>query len=305
MKNFGRVLKIACQFRWTVVGTFTFSLLVAVLWGGYIGALYPVIQVAFQGRSLQAWIDDEIQTSETKIHGYEQKIVQTKQHLFDATAQNSSDLKGKLNQTEFDLLAEQKVLAARERIRPVIYRLFPNDPFQTVVVIVVCLVLATFFKGVFMFANSMCVARLEQHTTFELRRQFYQQALRLDLAAYGEERTSGMLSKFNTDISYTTSGLKNLFGSAVREPLKMLACLIGASIISWRLLVFSLLFAPIVALLIRKLAASIKRSNRRVLEEITQLYGVLSETFNGIQTVQPIPLSSVSEKSFTAWQENA
>ncbi|MDG2384621.1 MAG: ABC transporter ATP-binding protein [Pirellulaceae bacterium] len=298
MKNFGRVLKIACQFRWTVAGTFTFSLLVAVLWGGNIGALYPVIQVAFQGRSLQAWIDDEIQTSETTIDRYEKEIAQTKQQLFDATAQRTSELKGKLNQIEFDLTAEHRVLAARERIRPVIYRLFPNDPFQTVVVIVICLVFATFLKGIFMFANTMCVARLEQHTTFEIRRQFYHQALRLDLAAYGEERTSGMLSRFNTDISYATSGLKNLFGSAVREPLKMLACLIGASLISWRLLVFSLFFAPIVALLIRKLAGSIKRANRRVLEEITQLYGVLTETFNGIQTVQAYTLEQRERKKF-------
>ena len=135
---------------------------------------------------------------------------------------------------------------ARERMLPWIQRLLPDDPFRTVVTIVVVLVFATMIKGIFMFCNAMCVARLHQCVTYELRRRFYHQALRLDMSAFGEERTSGMLSRFNTDIGCLTSGLKNLFGSAIREPLKMLACLIGASLISWRLLVFSLLLAPLV-----------------------------------------------------------
>ena len=72
MKNFRRVLWIALRYRWTVAGTFFFSILVAILWGGNISALYPVIQVAFQGRSLQAWIGEEIEKSKEVILDHEQ-----------------------------------------------------------------------------------------------------------------------------------------------------------------------------------------------------------------------------------------
>ncbi|MEZ6117449.1 MAG: ABC transporter ATP-binding protein [Pirellulaceae bacterium] len=113
-----------------------------------------------------------------------------------------------------------------------------------------------------------------------------------------DKKTSGFVSEFNTDINCLTTGLRNLFGSAVREPLKMIACLIGASIISWRLLLFSLILSPVIGYAIRKLAGSIKRANRRILEEISQLYGVLSETFNGIQTVQAYTLESHERKRF-------
>ena len=165
-------------------------------------------------------------------------------------------------------------------------------------VIVALLILATIVKGVFIFASSMCVARLEQLVSFDLRRQFYHQALQMDLDAFGQERTSGLLSRFNADIGFLTAGIKNLFGSAIREPLKMIACLIGASLISWRLLVFSLILTPAIGFMMRKLASSIKRANRRVLEEITQLYGVLTETFNGIQTVQAYTLEQRERRKF-------
>jgi ATP-binding cassette, subfamily B, bacterial MsbA len=64
------------------------------------------------------------------------------------------------------------------------------------------------------------------------------------------------------------------------------------------LVVFSLVLTPLIGLTIRKLAGAIKRANRRVLEEITQLYGVLSETFNGIQTVQAYTLEGHEQKKF-------
>jgi ATP-binding cassette, subfamily B, bacterial MsbA len=289
MNNFGRALKSALRYRWTVAGTFLFSCLVAVLWGGNIGALYPVIQVAFQGRSLQAWMDEEIERSESLIDDLQQRRAELERQAAEGS---------ELLQLRHRIDAERQALETRRWLAPYAHRWLPNDPFRTVAAIVFALIVATIIKGLFIFANAMCVARLEQRVTFDLRRKFYHQALRMDLDAFGQERTSGMLSRFNADIGFLTSGLRNLFGSAIREPLKMVACLIGASFISWRLLVFSLLLTPLIALMIRKLAGSIKRANRRVLEEITQLYGVLTETFNGIQTVQAYTLEQHERKKF-------
>jgi ATP-binding cassette subfamily B protein/subfamily B ATP-binding cassette protein MsbA len=144
----------------------------------------------------------------------------------------------------------------------------------------------------------MLVADLEQRLTFDLRRAFFHRALRMDQAAFGDERTSGLLSRFHADIGFVTAGQKALFGSAMREPLKMLACLLGASLISWRLLVFSLLLTPLTAFLIRRLALSIKRANRRSLEEFSHLFGVLTEAFNGIETVQAFTLEPFQRSKF-------
>jgi ATP-binding cassette subfamily B protein/subfamily B ATP-binding cassette protein MsbA len=292
MMNFGRALRMTLRYRGTVAATFLLSTLIAVFWGGNIGALYPVIQIAFQDQSLQAWLDDEIGESQQAIRTMQQQIAQFPR----AAADPSTSAERK--RLEFRIQAEKRALATRQTIKPWVDRLLPHDPFRTVAVIVAALVVATAIKGTFVYLNAMCVARLEQLVTFDIRRQFYRQAIRLDLTAFGEERTSGLLSRFNSDIGYLTAGLKNLFGSAVREPLKMTACLVGASFISWRLLAFSLLLTPLVGFLIRKLASSIKRANRRVLEEVAQLYAVLSETFNGIQTVQAYTLERQERLKF-------
>ena len=287
MQNYWRAIRIALQYRWTIVGAIACSLMVAVLWGGSIGALYPVLQVAVNDQSLQEWSTEQLAESKAEL-----KAKQTESQQGNLTEREKLSIQNAIT-------VEQKTLATRQRIHWLVHRSWmPKAPFRTVFAIVVILVVATAVKGIFIFGNLMFVAQLEQRVTYDLRRQFFHRALRLDLDAFVEERTSGLLSRFNADIRFVAEGIRSLFGNGIREPLKMVACLIGASMISPRLLFFSLILTPIVGLLIRKLAGSIKRANRRVLEEITQLYGVLTETFNGIQTVQAYTLEQSERAKF-------
>ncbi|MFC1758802.1 ABC transporter transmembrane domain-containing protein [Planctomycetota bacterium] len=268
MQNYWRAVRIALQYRWTITGAIACSLVVAVLWGGSIGALYPVLQVAVHDKSLQEWSAEQLAESEASLASQRRMLQQ--QGLGERDQHSIQDA----------INSEQKTLATLQKIDWFVNRPWmPSAPFRTVFAIVVVLVVATAVKGLFIFGNLMFVAQLEQRVTYDLRRQFFHRALRLDLDAFVEERTSGLLSRFNADIRFVAEGVRNLFGNGIREPLKMAACLVGASIISPRLLVFSLILTPVVGLLIRRLAGSIKRANRRVLEEITQLYGVLTETF--------------------------
>ena len=296
MNNFGRALKLTLRHRGAVAGTLICSLLVAALWGGNIGALYPVIQVAFQGRSLQAWIGSEVESSQEAVKTLETRVEAARQSL--AIRPDDRSAKHELSLAEYDLNVERRSLSARKTLLPWIERWLPADPFQTVATIVCALIVATIIKGIMMYLNAMFVAELEQRVAYDLRRLFYHRALKMDLSEFGEERTSGLLSHFNNDIGFLTAVLKNLFGSAVREPMKMVACLSAASLISWRLLLFSLVLTPLIGFFIQRLAGSIKRANRRVLEEVTQLYSVLTETFNGIQTVQAYTLEQQERKKF-------
>ena len=60
MNNFARVVRLALHYRLTVATAFLSALVVAGLWGGNIGAVYPFMKVAFEGKSLQQWVGDEI-----------------------------------------------------------------------------------------------------------------------------------------------------------------------------------------------------------------------------------------------------
>ncbi len=196
------------------------------------------------------------------------------------------------------LQAEQAASATVRWLKPWIDRYLPADPFQTIVWIVVALMVATTVKDSFLFANHMLVERLVQMVAYDVRKQLYHHMLRMDLGEFGEQRSGTMMSRFNVDLNYLSTGLNFLFGRAVLEPLKGLACLIGAAFICWRLLLFSLILAPLAGFLIRSIARSIKRANRRAMEENAQLMGVLSEAFNGMQTVKAFTMEKYERNRF-------
>ena len=55
MKNFLRALRMAGQY-WPALGcAMLCSICVATLWGANIAALFPILEVTLQGKSLQTW----------------------------------------------------------------------------------------------------------------------------------------------------------------------------------------------------------------------------------------------------------
>src|SRR5262249_413296 len=82
------------------------------------------------------------------------------------------------------------------------------------------------------------------------------------------------------------NGVNVLCGRMILEPLKMLACLAGAAYICWKLLLVSLLVAPIAAYIMVRLTKSMRKAHRKAMEEMGFLFTLLSETLTNIQTVK-------------------
>ena len=298
MNSFVRALKLAFRYRLTLVGVLLSSLMVALFWCGNISAVYPVLKVCIHGESLQTWVNKEIAHAEKTSAELRQKI-----ETLEASKDAQSEVEG--SKAEFEIVSlqdrltsERRALAISRWLQPCIHHCLPSDPFQTILAIVAALMVATVLKDFFVFSNNMLVQRVVQLVGFDLRKELYHHALRMDLSEFGEQRTGAMMARFNVDISFLSRGLACLFGRALLEPLKGLACLAVAAFICWRLLLFSLILTPIAALLIRTLAGSIKRANRRALEENTQLMGVLSEAFTGMQTVKAFTMEQYERGRF-------
>ncbi len=283
-----RTLRFILRYKATLVASTACAILVALLWGANIGGIYPVIEVIFRGQSLQKWVANDIAKAEAAIADIDKELA--------ALPENGAAIPDPQTTTplrEFDresLLnrraAEQAFLEGRRWLEPYIQQYLPDDPFQTLVVVMMVLLAGTLLKNVFLVLDTILVDRLTMLAMSHLRKKFFRRTLRLDLAHFGENNTSELLSRFTNDSDALYCGVQTLLGRAIREPLKMIACLAGAAWVSWQLLLFSLLCAPLMGYLVSRLAKSLKRANRRIMEEITQLYGILGEVFSTIKVVQ-------------------
>lgn len=286
MKNFVRAVRIALRYRFTIIGSFLCALLIAALWGANIGAMYPLVEVSFRSSSMREWIAEEIAASQAVITRQEDALTELRRRQPLAEAAEQRELERQITFEHSRLQAERDALARSLWLQPYIERFTPTKPFHTVLWIVVALLVSTAVKGACIIGHMMLSARLLERVKLDLRGQFFQHTLRSDIQRVHQEGTSRLMTHFSNDIEQISCAVNFLFGPAVREPLKAAACLFGAAMICWRLLVLSLLIAPLAAFLVHRLARSIKRANRRMLEEVTALNQVAFESFNGLSTVQ-------------------
>ncbi|MCD4726313.1 MAG: ABC transporter ATP-binding protein/permease [Pirellulales bacterium] len=288
--NFGRVVRMAIRYKLTFAASILSALVVAVFWVANIGTIYPVVEVIFEDQSMQQWIDLKIEENQTAIATKSAEATELREQLMAIGAagdpQQRKDIQSDIANLETALTSAGATLRGCKIAKPYIDDYLPESPFQTLLVITGLLVVGTLIKDVFLVINGVLVARMAQLATFDLRKLFYRRTLRMDLAAFTEDGTADLMSRFTNDMTQVASGLESLFGRLVREPLKMFACLAAAAFICWRLLLLTMIITPIAVFAIRWLAKMLKRANRRAMEEMALIYATLEETFRSIKIVK-------------------
>ena len=293
MKYYIRALKMALKYKWSLVTAIFCSIMVAILWGANIGAVYPFVEVVFERNSLHDWVDNQVSNSEQKIESLKTEI---------------GDLRGQANLSPDDdklvKIKEKQVGDYQSRIAwlnhygPTIKQYTPKEPFSTLVLLVSILLIGTVLKGLFLIGNMVLVARVGQRAVLDLQNTFFKNTLHQDLKTFEERGTGDLVGRIRGETGVIGNAITTLFGKTLREPFKMFACLLGAAIINWRLLVFSLLIAPVAAFCLIKLSQSIKRANKRAVEESAKLMNRLFQALTYVRIVKSHNMESHERNQF-------
>jgi ATP-binding cassette subfamily B protein/subfamily B ATP-binding cassette protein MsbA len=286
MNNFLRVVRITLQRRWTFVAAIACSIGVAVLWGANLGLIKPVIEIVFADKPPHVWADDRVADAHAKVRKSQDEIDKINRELAAAPANQQGSLKVKLGRLEERKHLEARGVQFAEFMRPLVHQYLPNNTFFTLALFIGLLVITTLVKDAMLVGNLVFVERLTQLAMLDVRNQLFRKVLKMELAHFGEGHSSHLMHRINSDVNCAFNGVNAICGRMILEPLKMIVCLAGAAFICWRLLIVSLLVAPLAAYVMVRFTQSLRKANRRAMEEMGSLYTVLSETLTNIQTVK-------------------
>ena len=116
MKNFARAVRLTLPHRMTLIAVFLTALLGGVLWGANIGAVGPFVEVIIHGRSIPAWIDEEIKETRTTIAELQASIDQLEQQLVRLADGEKKQTERELASSKRRLVAEQSTDSYREQV---------------------------------------------------------------------------------------------------------------------------------------------------------------------------------------------
>jgi ATP-binding cassette subfamily B protein/subfamily B ATP-binding cassette protein MsbA len=298
MNHFSRVLAITLRHRLTVAASLCCSLAVAFLWVANLTPLYWVVDVVMLNKNVPQWIEENQATRGQRLAALDEESNRRRNELAAAAPADRQDLERRIA----SLAAErQRVQTQYDRwqwAKPYADRYLPRSPFKTLRIVCYWVVIGTLLKSTLQVAGAYFTSRIGHLTAFELRKEFYRRTLRLDLATFRETTSGDLMNRFTTNVQTAALGAQNVYGSVIREPLKMIGCLAGAAFVSWRLLLLTAVFTPLAGYAIRWLARALKRANRRALEELSQLYDRLEETFAGLKVIKAFTRESFERSRF-------
>lgn len=301
MKNLGRALRMALKYRWSLCGSFFCSIMVALCWGANLGAVYPFVEVVLNdGKTIHEWAAQRLTSAETDIQVATGELEELKAQI--ANLADDSDEETRLSREiarKRSFIGDQESrIAQTESLVPYIERYCPNTPFKTLVYIICFLLIATFFRGIFLAGNMYLIARVSKRTVLDLQNQVFRNVLGMESKETGVKGTGDLISRIRGESGAIGKAVNTLFGKTIREPLKMFACIAGAAYMNWRLLIFSCLVAPLALYCMYSLARLTKRANKRALEESARLLNRLYQALSYSRIVKAFSMENHERQRF-------
>ena len=291
MQSLARLIPFLWPHRRRFALSVVFGLFVAVLWGGNLTAVLPIVKVLFEEESLHESVKNSIDSYAAEIVAIEGSLEEVENNIADLKNQGQAGEKALVEQLQSRASREARLSDARWNhytmtwVQLHVMPWVPTNQFQAFTWILVLFLVATAVKGLFIFIQDVLVGSVVELVVMSIRKQCFRRVLMLDYQSLSADGTADLMSRFTNDIQQMSFGLGLLGGRLVREPLKALICIVLAMMVNWRLTLLSMLFVPILGWVFYQYGKMLKRASRRMLESMSRIYKVLEETFVGIKVV--------------------
>jgi len=288
MKNFWKAIRDSLQHAPAIALATLCSVGIAMIWSSNIGALYPVIDMTLKGESMQSWMEKSIEEYQTKLAALE---TQREQAIAADPAAETKALNSQIKNARASKAWQAYGLGWANAC-------LPRDPFQTICTIMGLLVISTLIKHGLMLANDLLIGHVSTSIVRGLRMRVFDVALSMDKKTFQTYGTSGLLAAITQAAEGLSAGLMALFGAAIREPLRVIACLALACVISPRLLLLSVILAPLLIGVVLYFNRKIRSIASSIISRNAGFHEVLLEALNNVFTVQAFTMEQQENDRF-------
>ncbi len=183
------------------------------------------------------------------------------------------------------------------KISAFIFSLLGSEKTKLVVSIPLTFVVLYFINGIVRYFHFFLVRYVGEKMGVDIRKKLQQKYLDLSIGFHSDTRGGEMINKTLNDVLILQQGLY-LFVDFVREPFLATLLLGNLLLLDWKLTLYTLISAPVFALVIRKTGRSLKKYGYRSQESLDTLTSTLKETFDGVKIIQSFGLEGRMRERF-------
>ena len=148
------------------------------------------------------------------------------------------------------------------------------------------LIMSNVLSNLFRYLGSMTVETLRTRTLQNMRNSMFESTMAMNVGYFSEQRKGDIMSKITSDVSVVQFCITNTLQVAFREPFLIIGYCVMMVKISWELTVFSILYLPVVGLIIGSIVKRLRHPAQRGQERMGDLVSVMEESLTGVKAVK-------------------
>ncbi len=250
--DFWRACRFLGPYRKIVAISVVCAFFVGLISTGGLAAMLPILNVLVKGETIQSWVDRQITEHEPGI---------------------------KLPEGAGTLPMKWRVahdLASR----------LPTHPVKAIGVVFAIIAGLAIVSNAIRFFQEYLSDKSAISAVNDIRKRLYDHVLHIPMTFFGLRGTSDVTSRLVQDSQNLQDGFKTILGQSIQEPIRAVFYFGLALVLSWKLTLLIVLFAPLMAVVIKKFGKKMRRASRAALQRSASMLGQIEGTLVGIRVVK-------------------
>ena len=175
---------------------------------------------------------------------------------------------------------------------------------NVLILLAVVLIVMNLFSNLFRYLGGYTVENMRVTTIQRLRNAMFDSVIGKDVGYFAGQRKGDIISRITSDAVVVQYCITNTLQVAFREPFLIIGYLILMLNISWKLALFSVLFLPLVGLIIGNIVKKLRRPAGQSQQRMGELVSVLDESLGGIKIVKTYTATEYIKEKFHSLNQN-
>lgn len=175
---------------------------------------------------------------------------------------------------------------------------------NVLILLAVVLIVMNLFSNLFRYLGGYTVENMRVTTIQRLRNAMFDSVIGKDVGYFAGQRKGDIISRITSDAVVVQYCITNTLQVAFREPFLIIGYLVLMLNISWKLALFSVLFLPLVGLIIGNIVKKLRRPAGQSQQRMGELVSVLDESLGGIKIVKTYTATEYIKEKFHSLNQN-
>ena len=172
------------------------------------------------------------------------------------------------------------------------------DPRNILMLLAIVAVIVSFLSNLFRYLGSWTIETMRARTLQRMRNEMFSRVMDMNVGYFSEQRKGDIISKITSDIGVVQFCITNTLQVSFREPFLIIGYIIMMVAISWELSIFSILFLPVVALLIGSIVKRLRHPARTNQQRMGEMVSTLEESLAGIKVIKSYNATQYVKKKY-------